>query len=229
MIKNSFREDIEFLYTRLSNKDKFSFSKYADGEFAILANQNITNVDNWTFDNTKHDYVRDQLIESFKFNDPDYYVGVSCVCSQPVNHVMWMREQSQQDKLTWANIFVNSNYPYFVDKFIPEFSNHKVILFARDDARYTELPFAVDQFVPITSEAMIDNFELVNEFPVESYKDYLFLFCAGPLGNMLSAKFWEKKKTNTYLDIGSTLNPYLTETNRSYLRGGATELKTCIW
>jgi hypothetical protein len=229
MIKNSFREDIEFLYNRLSNKDKFSFSKYADGEFAILANQNITNVDNWTFDSTKHDYVRDQLIESFKFNDPDYYVGVSCICCQPVDHVMWMREQSQQDKLTWANIFVNSNYPYFVDKFIPEFSNHKVILFARDDARYTELPFAVDQFVPITSEAMIDNFELVNEFPVESYKDYLFLFCAGPLGNMLAAKFWEKNKTNTYLDIGSTLNPYLTETNRSYLRGGATELKTCIW
>ena len=36
-------------------------------------------------------------------------------------------------------------------------------------------------------------------------------------------------ENNTYLDIGSTLNPYLTETNRGYLRGGNTQLKTCIW
>lgn len=229
MIKNSFREDIEFLFNRLENKEKFSFSKYADGEFAILANQNITNVDNWTFNTEKHKHVRDELVKSFKFNDPNYYVGVSCVCCQPLEHVMWMREQSGQSNLTWANVFVNSNYPYFVDKFIPEFSNHKVVLFARKDARYTELPFAVDQFIPISSEAMIDDFELLNEFPIESYKDHLFLFCAGPLGNMLAAKFWELNKNNTYLDIGSTLNPYLTETNRGYLRGGNTTLKTCIW
>ena len=48
MIKDSFRSDIEFLFERLKNKEKFSFSKYADGEFAILANQKITNVDNKT-------------------------------------------------------------------------------------------------------------------------------------------------------------------------------------
>ena len=46
---------------------------------------------------------------------------------------------------------------------------------------------------------------------------------------MLAAKFWELNKNNTYLDIGSTLNGYLTETNRGYLRGGNTTLKTCIW
>ena len=54
MIKNSFREDIEFIFTKLKNKEKFSFSKYADGEFAILANQRITNIDNWTFDPIRH-------------------------------------------------------------------------------------------------------------------------------------------------------------------------------
>ena len=54
MITNSFRGDIEFIFNKLSKGVRFSFSKYADGEFAILANQNITNVDNWTFDNEKH-------------------------------------------------------------------------------------------------------------------------------------------------------------------------------
>ena len=229
MLKNSFREDIEFLFEKLSSGQKFSFSKYADGEFAILANQNITNVDNWTFDNEKHKHVRDELIKSFKFIDDEYYVGVSCKCCQPEAHVNWMREQSGQKNLTWANIFVNSNYPYFKEKFIPEFKNHDVILFAREDARFDELPFEIEDFIPITSEAMIDDFDLVDEFPIENFRRKLFLFCAGPLGNMLAAKFWEKNKSNTYLDIGSTLNPYLTETNRGYLRGGNTKLKTCTW
>lgn len=229
MIKDSFRSDIEFLFERLKNNEKFSFSKYADGEFAILANQKITNVDNWTYDPEKHSEMRDELISSFKFKDKDYYVGVSCKCCQPETHVNWMREQSGQDILTWANIFVNSNYPYFTEKFIPEFSNHKVVLFAREDARTQDLPFDLHAFVPITSEAFIDDFDMVKDFPIETYNDCLFLFCAGPLGNMLAAKFWEKNKNNTYLDIGSTLNPYLTETNRGYLRGGNTQLKTCIW
>jgi hypothetical protein len=229
MITNSFRGDIEFIFTKLKKKDKFSFSKYADGEFAILANQKITNCDNWTFDPNKHPHVRKELINSFRFKDPEYYVGISCKCCQPEIHVNWMREQSEQSNLTWANIFVNSNYPYFIDNFIPEFSNHKVILFANQDATIEKLPFDLHASVPITSEAFIDNFNIIKDFPIETYNDYLFLFCAGPLGNMLAAKFWEKNKTNIYLDIGSTLNPYLTEANRGYLREGNTKLKTCIW
>lgn len=228
MIKNSFREDIEFIFNKLKSKEKFSFSKYADGEFAIFSNQKITNTDNWTFIPEKHSEIRNELIYSFQFKDPEYYVGVSCKCCQPEHVVNWMREESKQDVLTWANIFVNSNYPYFKENFIPEFSNHDVVLFAREDARVNNLPFKVEH-IPITSQAFIDNFNLVNEFPIENYQDKLFLFCAGPLGNMLAAKFWEKNKENTYLDIGSTLNPYLTETNRGYLKDGDTKLKTCIW
>ena len=227
MITNNFRGDIMFIFNKLERKDKFSFSKYADGEFAILSNQKITNIDNWTYNPEKHQLMRDELISSFKFKDKDYYVGISCKCCQPESYVNWMREQSGQDVLTWANVFVNSNYPYFTEKFIPEFSNHKVVLFAREDATIQNLPFKVEH-IPITKQAFIDNFDIINNFPIEDYNNKLFLFCAGPLGNMLAAKFWDKNKTNTYLDIGSTLNPYLTENNRGYLRNSK-NLKTCIW
>ena len=164
MITNSFREDIEFIFNKLQNQDKFSFSKYADGEFAILANLPITNVDKWTFNPDLHFEMRNELIRSFKFKDPDYYVGVSCKCCQPSQHVDWMREQSDQDILTWANIFVNSNYPYFTENFIPEFDNHEVVLFAREDATIQNLPFKVEH-IPITKQAFIDNFNMVNNFP----------------------------------------------------------------
>ncbi len=228
MITNNFRGDIEFFFNKLKNKEKFSFSKYADGEFAILVNRQITNIDNWTFDPNKHVAIRNELIDSFTFKDDEYYVGVSCKCCQPNDHVEWMRSESGQTNITWANIFVNSNYTFYKDMFIPEYKNHDVVLFAREDARVNDLPFKVEH-VPITSQAFIDNFDMVNDFPIDKYTNKLFLFCAGPLGNMLAAKFWKVNKTNTYIDIGSTLNTYLTEPNRRYLTGKHTSLKTCIW
>lgn len=228
MITDSFRGDIEFIFNKVKSKEKFSFSKYADGEFAILDNQPITNADNWTFDPTLHSAIREELIRSFKFKEENYLVGVSCKCCQPENIVNWMRKESGQDILTWANIFVNSNYPYFKSKFITEFKNHDIVLFARYNARVSNLPFPVEH-IKVTEQAFIDNFNLIDSFPIEKYKDKLFLFCTGPLGNMLAAKFWEKNKSNTYLDIGSTLNPYLAENNRGYLNKPENQLKTCIW
>jgi hypothetical protein len=228
MITDSFRGDIEFIFNKLKNKEKFSFSKYADGEYEVLRNQTLTNCDNWTFDSTNHSHVYDQLLDSFTYKDEGYYVGISCPCCQPRAAIDWMRDQVGQN-MTWANIFVNSNYEYYVDKFLPEYKNHDVILFSREDSKIHNLPFEIEEHVPITRTAFIDNFDLVENFKVEDYNNKLFLFCAGPLGNMLAAKFWSKNKNNIYLDIGSTLNGYLTEPNRGYLRSFVTINKTCTW
>jgi hypothetical protein len=228
MITNSFQSDLKFFEKKLKSKEQFAFSKYADGEFAILNNQKITNCDNWTFDPATHSKIRDELIQSFQFQDPNYFVGISCKCCQPNDIVEWMRRESKQKILTWANIFVNSNFKYYQQNFIPEYINHDIVLFAREDATIEKLPFKVEH-VPITRQALIDNFNMVENFPIETYKNKLFLFCAGPLGNMLSAKFWKKNKNNIYMDIGSTLNGYLTEKNRGYLQDGPSLSKTCIW
>jgi len=228
MLTNSFRGDIEFIFNKLKNKEKFSFSKYADGEYAILRNVSITNCDNWTFDRNKHQHVHEQLLESFTYKDSGYYVGISCRCCQPRDHIDWMRSKVTQN-VTWANIFVNSNYEYYKNNFISEYANNDVVLFSREDSRLNDLPFPVKEHVPITKNAFLDNFDLIKNFNVETYNNKLFLFCAGPLGNMLAAKFWEKNKNNIYLDIGSTLNIYLTEPNRGYLLGFGENNKNCIW
>lgn len=228
MLTDSFRGDIEYLFEKLKNKERFAFSKYADGEYAILRNQTLTNCDNWTFDSTKHSHVYQQLTKSFQHQEEGYYVGISCPCCQPKEYVDWMRQKAQAP-LTWANIFVNSNYPYYVKNFIPEYSNHDVVLFSREDSKLHNLPFKVEKHVPITGNAFVDNFDLIESFPIQDYNEKLFLFCAGPLGNMLAQKFWSLNKSNTYLDIGSTLNSYLTEPNRGYLVGSPTIMKVCTW
>jgi hypothetical protein len=227
----NFRNDLYFLFNKLKNKEKFSFSKYADGEYAILKNQKITNCDNWTFDPITDYKYQQELLDSFKFNEVGYYVGISCPCCVPIEHVKWMRDNVGVDNnhLTWANIFVNGNYNEFTKIFIPEFNNHEVIVIATENGDKDKLPFSVEEYIKITGTAWKDNYNLVEELPFKDYKNKLFLFSAGPLGNMLAAKMWKYNKNNTYLDIGSTINPWLVGNNRGFLRGAATINKICIW
>jgi hypothetical protein len=231
-VKNkNFSEDLKVIYKALVSKEKFSFSKYADGEFAILVNKKITNCDNWTFDPLQHKIHRDELLHSFRFNEVGYYVGISCPCCVGNNDTKWMRDNVgvRLENLTWANIFVNGNYNFFKDYFIPEFDKHNIIIVANENANISNLPFKVEEHIKITGTAWKDNFDLLETLPKKDYSDKLFLFCAGPLGNMLAARMWEHNKKNTYMDIGSTLNGYLVGTNRGYLRGADTLKKVCIW
>lgn len=228
----SFDDDIKIIFNALKNKEKFSFSKYADGEFEILKGNKITNCDNWTFDPEVHQKVQKELLSSYKFNEDGYYVGISCPCCVPIEDVKWMRDNVKVNStnLTWANIFVNNNYSFFIDNFIPEFKNHEIILVANKEANLSDLPFNVEELIKIGNTAFIENFNLIEELPKKDYKNKLFLFCAGPLGNMLAAKMWEFNKNNIYMDIGSTLNYYLLGVkNRGYLKGGSNYNKKCIW
>jgi hypothetical protein len=227
----SFSEDLKVIYNSLVNKKKFSFSKYADGEFAILVNKNITNCDNWTFNSDTDKKYRDELLYSFKYKDDGYYVGISCPCCVGEDDTKWMRDNVgvKSENLTWANIFVNGNYNFFKEKFIPEFSNHNIIIVANENANINNLPFKVEEHIKIGNTAWKDNFNLLETLPKKEYNNKLFLFCAGPLGNMLAARMWERNKKNIYMDIGSTLNNYLVGANRGYLRGASTLKKVCIW
>jgi len=237
-IPNEFNEenkdfslDIKILLKKLKNNEKFSFSKYADGEYAILRNQTITNCDNWTYTSDIDLKYSDELLKSLKFNEPGYYIGISCPCCVNKEQVSWYRDtvNVSNSQLTWANIFVNNNYKFFKKEYIEAFKNYDIILVANNNANIENLPFDVEEHIKVTNTAWKDNFDLVENLPTKNYKDKLFLFVCGPLGNMLAAKMWEKNKNNTYLDIGSTLNPWLVGNNRGYLIGGGTTNKICVW
>lgn len=227
-----FRNEIEKIYTKLKNKEFFSFSKYADGEWAIIQGYNIGNGE-FNFINSKDsDFYREKLIESFKFKNTNYYVGISCECCQGKEHFK-MKEMSGQDDehLTYANIFVNSNYQFYKENFIPEYQNHKVYLVANKNSKIENLPFSIEKFYPIENTAFIVNYDLVEKIQKENIQNSLFLFCAGPFGNILAHQLFEQNPNNIYLDIGSTLNPWLQSEGfkRGYYNNEFYQHQTCIW
>ena len=233
MITTSFSEDIGFIFNKLKNREHLSFSKYADGEYKVLRNERITNCDNWTFNPDIHIKEYQYLLDSFHYKHDDYYVGISCPCCQPMKHIQWMRDNVGTKNVTWANLFVNSNYTYFKEHFIPEFDRWEddVILIANEQGLKKKLPFKVDTYFPIKIGCWFNPElqQIIDEMKSVANKsnNQLFLFSAGPLGNMLAHQLHIVNENNTYIDIGSTINPWITGNNRGYLRNRNS--KTCIW
>lgn len=229
----TFDGDIVKILNKVKNRDKFAFSKYADGEYKILINQPITNCDGWKFDPKNNSREYKILLESFEYKHDDYYVGISCPCCQPNESVKWMRENVGSENITWANIFVNSNYKYFIDNFIPEFNkwDSRVILYANKSGINKELPFKVDKYIPLNinswKEPELSQIIEKSKLYSDEENGQLFLFSAGPLGNILTYTLHLHNKNNTYIDIGSTINPWIVGNNRSYLKGKNN--KTCTW
>ncbi len=232
-------EDIKIFYNKIKNKEKFAFSKYADGELHIFINQPLNNGEFW-FNRGHDEKYRQQMLESFKYKDKGYYIGISCPCciGGPPAH-KYMKELSGQDSdhLTWANLFVNQNYDFYLKNIVPLYKEYDVYLVSNDASNLDNLPFEVKKHFKIGKNAWVSNNSLKNEIvdfiKSKDVKDSLFLFCAGPFGNILVSNCWKNNKNNTYIDIGSTLNPFLlgeNGKNRGYLREKTgTRQKICVW
>ena len=236
--EKTFRGDLNIIIERLKTKTPFAFSKYADGELSILINKPINNGEFW-FIPEQDQFNREKLIRSFKYLDENYFVGVSCPCCIGGKTVhRWMKEQSGQDveHLTWANIFVNSNHKHYVDNMLPLYKNYDVVVVSNDQSSLTNLPFQITKHFKIGKNAWVQDYSLIDEIKTyidsEATEGKLFLFCAGPFGNILTHQLYKHNKNNTYIDIGSTLNVYLlgeSGKNRGYLRGESSAQQVCVW
>ena len=211
-----YRQDIEIIYNALNNGENITFSKYCDGEMSVMENTSIDNKEFWFDSNSILDMSkRSTLIESFQFKHPQYFVGVMCAKVFGLESHRKMKNLSGQteEHLTWADIFVNSNYKYFVEKIIPTFIDRDVILFCNRYGDIENLPFRPKVVIGVENNAWEDNWsyidltkKLITEHELE---DHIFLFCCGPFGNILAYELTKHNDRNTYLDIGSTLNPWL--------------------
>jgi hypothetical protein len=234
MITNSFSSDLEFIFNKLKNREHFSFSKYADGEYKVLKNEFITNCDNWTFDPQLNRQEHRALFSSFQYSHPDYIIGISCPCCQPIEQIQWMRNNVKTSIITWANLLVNGNYDFFKKKFFPLFNKWEglVNLIANKNGLNKEMPFKVDNYIPIhpnkgwLNPDLLDNINKTKEL-ARNENGQLFLFSGGPLGNILAHQLHLINQNNTYLDIGSTINPWITGNNRGYFYHNKN--KNCIW
>lgn len=214
--KKNYKEDIRILHDKIKSGEHISFSKFCDGEWAILNNEPIDNKEFRFNPNDKLDQEKRQLLlDAFTYDNPRYYIGITCVkvFGLDVHRKMKLLSNRKEDKITWADIWVNSNYKYYIENILPIYGQRNVVLFCNKKANISNLPFNPVQIFYVENNAWNDSFHILQEAKdfvlTKGVKDHIFLFCCGPFGNILCHQLTESNPNNIYLDIGSTLNPLL--------------------
>lgn len=223
-----YKQDIIILKNAIENGEYITFSKFCDGEWAVLENKQINNKEFWFDPNNPLDQnKRKKLLEAFQYNNERYYVGVACpnVFGIDTHKNMKLLCGLPEYRLTWADIWVNSNYKYFLDNIIPIFKQREILLFCNEKGNIKNLPFNPYIVFPVSNNAWEYNWKHIDiaKFIIANnkIKNAIILFCCGPFGNILAYELTKEHPENIYLDIGSTLNPWLKSASfeRDYYMG----------
>ena len=95
-----FKDDFFKLLQKLKSGENFAFTRFSDGEICVMQNKELrladdhvkmgetlygfgyTKDDHKHFDPEKHGFLKDKLIEAYKFKKENYFVGGICqVCT----------------------------------------------------------------------------------------------------------------------------------------------------
>lgn len=240
-MEKTFDKDFNQFLSKLEANKHFAITRFGDGEMMLMGKKYVDlmnkGVGEFRYDgSSQYDKSIRMLEDSFTFFDPNYYVGVGCPCCVGKDKADEMKKSSglSCETLTWANIFVNSNYPYTLDKILPLFKEkeNSIVLVAHEKSDIRKLPWTQDpgRFYPVRSNAWLENLNLIEDLADRDYQDSIFVVCAGPFANILIHQLFKKNKNNTYLDFGSALDPQLgLPVTRGYQLGADTLRRVCTW
>ena len=240
-----FKDDFFSLVSKLKNNENFAFTRFSDGEIAIMQNKRLiladdyvilgethhnfgyTSNDHKNFDPEQHQFLREKLLEAYKYKAKNYFVGSicrNCNCAS-AEFKDWMLNEygTFDDNYTFANLLVNSNYPLFDNHFVKALKNKEVVVICNESADLSQAPFKVIKDFRVGKNCIVNDWHLVDDIKnyirQESIENTVFLFSASSLSEVLIYELYKDFNNNTYVDIGTTLHKQMKmELSRDYLK-----------
>ena len=217
------KNDFDFFIKKIRSIEPFAIIRPADGEYHILQNTTLTNIDHWTFQsNSKlHKDLNDALHLASLNN---CYVGIPCECCN-IQMSKWYIANYNLHPLytTFANIFVNKNWKQWIDFLM----NEKISFFYIGPQNLPNT-FFVQKYISIPLYLVNDWDKQGDEYltiiltEIKNHKNKIFLFSAGPISKIIISHAWKEHPYNIYLDVGSSLD-YFSKgfSNRDYTIPGS--------
>ncbi len=204
---HDFREDLETILHEIDHGEPFAFSRFCDGELALIENRQVQSADGWEVPEEPTPFTQ-ALYESLRYEAPGYHLGLACGCNddgcckdvQPelLDHISY-RHDMDLDHATTSNVFVNGNF----ERLAEYMSGTKGSEF------FLVGPWhAADFRVPLNIVNMRRPMSLVAEV-VEKLGAVRrpIIVCAGPATNLIIHDYWRKKTGDwqTIIDMGSAI------------------------
>jgi len=248
MLDNSVTKDFDKVFDlfiqKLECKENFAFTRFSDGEMFMLQNQPVVLADGYyitgqiagpnvyTEEEQKefipqlHQFHRQKLIEALQHKQENYYKGIcprEDVGEENFQFQLKLHGEGDDEHLTYASALINKNYRRFVEEMVPLFADREVIYIANKLANLSGLPFKIKKHFQIGRNCPVNDYDTVEK--VRSYiedndiRDHIVLCSAASLSNYITHECFKDNSNNTFLDIGSCLNPYLELEGWKHTRG----------
>jgi hypothetical protein len=227
-----YKSDFWLLLEKLKQGEPFAFTRFSDGEIAVMQDKKLVlesdyviegdvrhsfgydSDDYKNFDPAEHGFVREALTEAYTFKKANYFVGGicrNCTCASSQYGPWMLAQYGQFDKhYSYANLLLNSNYTDFVNHYIPELKNHKIVMVCSENADLSEMPFEVVKDFRVGRNCIVNDHHLITEMmewvEKENITDHVFLFSASSLSEILIHNLFKNYDQNTYIDVGTTLH-----------------------
>lgn len=234
MIEHNCVKDFYKLKEKLDKKENFAFLRFSDGEMFVIMNKYLElnnsgyNLDGSCgyayygeeeyklFDPNKHSFYRERLIDSLMYNENNYYKGIPTrsQCGNIFDFEEILKiSGGDSEFLTFSDLLNTINYRKFIGEILPSFSNKKIIIVVNQTANIKKLPFKILKDFRVGSNCFINDYDIIEDikkYVIENdIKNHVFLISAASLSNLIIHQLYDMNKENTYIDIGSTLNPIM--------------------
>lgn len=235
----TFSGDLDIFISKIRNKEPICLTRFGDGEFTIIKNKKIDLtkkcMGEYKYDpeNEEDRKLRQMLLDSYQYEDANYWVGIVCPCcggKSTFNNMLSMVKGYP----TWANLLVNSNYDRTKNELIPLLSNnYEIYLVYNKKAKTNKIPFKNYKSYRIGTNSWLNDFGLIDKMKkdLKNTKEKAILIAAGPFSNILAYQLWLSNSKNIVINIGSILDPQFfgTPTRHYHRPNSKTRNKICIW
>lgn len=189
-----------------------AFARYNEWEYFLMTKKKFIGAGHiWETRDCQY-RLADDLLEAYTRDEPGYVYGIASTQHPEANQWYKNNAKTNLKNLTFATLFCNYNYRNFANiiKDIREWT----VLIANEKAASAVYPFKVVDMISVPNDVVgyyeKNKDEIIADIDLLASKwhNTLFLFCAGPLSNVLIDYARKKNKTNRYIDIGSILDVY---------------------
>lgn len=218
-------DEFQKFWSKIESAENFTLMRSGNGEYAIMVGRRVRGREGWESPSGTISKLGRDLYVSHQLEDSSVYYGISCPdCDREAYY--WYSSHVPNTNRTFANLWVNCNYPTFVQRF-STLQRDAVLITNYRAKGHTIGKLSVLQHY-VVSDDCFSFWEQEAEHMLAQIKrdmgdkkNILYVVSAGPMSGAIIADLYKYNPHNCYIDFGSAIDGfYRKNITRSYMIAG---------
>lgn len=199
--------NVKEILNLLESNTPFAFTRFNDGEVGGIDNANHIAARG---DQPVNLSLHKKLIECISHRQKNYLVGVPCSICFPHYAKVANDLVGDYEHKTLAIALTNRNWKYWLDNCESALQGKSIFWIGGNDQDVNKIPyFSTDKVALYPRRNTWAVYQKIYDECFEASKDFDITFISlGPTARILACEWFKDNSKSTYIDIGSTFDPF---------------------